>query len=138
VFVNGVLVPVKLLIDGTRVVQVKRDRVRYFHVELPRHAIILAEGLTVESYLDLGDRANFHHDIETIRLFPDFAARLTPETARVWETRGAAPLVMTGDALDAARRAVTGHALGRHSRPAPRSSLIERRVEAHRVPPISA
>jgi len=101
-----VLVPVKLLIDGTRVVQVKRERVRYFHVELPRHAIILAEGLTVESYLDLGDRANFHQNGETIRLFPDFAARLAPKTAMLWETKGAAPLVLAGEALEAARRTV--------------------------------
>ena len=98
VFVNDVLVPVKLLIDGTRVTQVKRDRVRYFHVELPRHEVILAEGLTVESYLELGDRANFnqHGHGETIRLFPDFAARLAPDTALAWETRGAAPLVVSG------------------------------------------
>ena len=107
-FVNGVLVPVKLLIDGTGIVQVKRDRVRYFHVELPQHEVILAEGLTVESYLDLGDRTNFnqHGPGETIRLFPDFATRLAPETALAWETRGAAPLSLAGPKLRAAREAV--------------------------------
>src|ERR1019366_700567 len=52
VFVNDVLVPVKLLINGTSIAQVKQNRVTYYHVELPRHAVILAEGLTVESYLD--------------------------------------------------------------------------------------
>jgi hypothetical protein len=77
--------------------------VRYFHVELQRHDMILAEGLAVESYLDTGDRANFHHGSETIRLFPEFTARLTPETALVWETRGAAKLVMVGDELEVAR-----------------------------------
>ena len=76
VFVNGVLVPVRLLLDGTRIARARRDHVRYFHVELPRHAVILAEGLTVESYLDTGARADFHHDRGTIRLFPDFAERL--------------------------------------------------------------
>ena len=106
VFVNGVLVPAKLLINRTSVVQVKRDRVMYYHVELPEHAVILAEGLTVESYLDVGDRANFNADNGTIRLFPDFEARLVPETALVWEMRGAAPLVMTGSELEAARQAV--------------------------------
>ena len=104
VFVNGVLVPVKLLIDGSGIVQVKRDRVRYYHVELQRHAIILAEGLPVESYLDTGDRANFQRNGDSIRLFPDFAARLAPDAALVWETRGAAPLVTTGPVLAAARR----------------------------------
>ncbi len=98
VFVNDVLVPVKLLIDGADIVQVKRDRVRYFHVELPRHSVILAEGLTVESYLESSDRMDFQGDV-TIRLFPDFVARL-------WETRGAAPLVLAGERLKAARRAI--------------------------------
>jgi len=42
VFANDALVPVKLLINGTGIAQMKRDRVRYFHVELPRHAVILA------------------------------------------------------------------------------------------------
>jgi len=107
VFVNDVLVPVKLLVNGTSIVQVRLDGVTYYHVELPRHAVILAEGLPAESYLDLGDRANFEGG-ETIRLFPDFAARLAPDTAMAWETRGAAPLVMAGEQLEAARRAVIG------------------------------
>ena len=95
-FVNGILVPVNLLTNGTSIVQVKRDRVTYYHVELPEHAVILAEGLTVESYLDVGDRVNFEQCGETIRLFPEFVRRVTPEAALVWETRGVAPLVMTG------------------------------------------
>ncbi len=118
-FVNGVLVPVKWLIDGEMITQVKRDRVRYFHVELPRHAIILAEGLTVESYLDPGDRADFARDGEAIRLFPDFGARFAPETAMLWETRGAAPLVTMGEGLAAARRAVLKNAMGRRSAQTP-------------------
>jgi hypothetical protein len=110
VFVNGVLVPVKLLVNGTSIAQVKRNRVRYYHVELPEHTVILAEGLAVESYLDLGDRANFGRSGETVRLFPDFATRLAPETALAWETRGAAPLVMAGEQLTAARWTVLENA----------------------------
>jgi hypothetical protein len=106
VLVNDVLVPVKLLINGTTIAQAPRDRVRYFHVELPRHAVILAEALPVESYLDTGDRANFAGG-ETIRLFPDFAHRFTPQTASIWETSGAARLVLSGSDLATARRAVT-------------------------------
>jgi len=108
VFVNGVLVPVKLLTNGEGIAQTPRDHVRYFHVELPRHAIVLAEGLPVESYLDTGDRANFANDT-IIRLFPDFAGR---DTAAIWETRGAAPLVLSGLGLDATRRATGGCAMG--------------------------
>jgi hypothetical protein len=110
IFVNGVLVPVKLLVNGTRIAWQRRPAVTYYHLELPRHAVILAEGLPVESYLDLGDRANFHQNGESIRLFSDFAARLAPEAALVWETRGAAPLVMTGEKLAVARRMVAGEA----------------------------
>jgi Hint domain len=85
---------------------VKRDRVKYFHVELPRHEVILAEGLPVESYLDTGDRANFSGEGDAIRLFPDFGARFGPDAAVVWETRGAAKLVLGGDRLEAIRREV--------------------------------
>jgi hypothetical protein len=111
VFVDGVLVPVKLLINGTSIVQTRRARVTYYHVELPMHAVILAEGLAVESYLDVGDRANFA-DQDTVRLFPDFDARLTPDAAWAWETKGTAKLVIAGDDLERVRRMnypTTGH-----------------------------
>jgi collagen type I alpha len=107
VFVNDVLVPVKLLINGISIAQVKRDRVTYFHVELPRHAMILAEGLSVESYLETGDRADVDHD-RAMRLHPDFGRRLRPEMAMLWELKGAAPLVMTGPYLGAARQLIAG------------------------------
>ena len=106
VFVNEVLVPVKLLIDGGAICQVKRDRVRYFHVELPRHAVILAEGLTVESYLDCGDRANFRGGEGAIRLFPAFGGQRAPDSALLWEASGAAKLVTAGAELAAARALV--------------------------------
>jgi hypothetical protein len=108
--VNNVLVPVKLLISGASIVQVKRRAVTYFHVELPRHAVILAEGLPVESYLDVGGdvggRANFQNASGTIRLFPDFAALPVSNTALAWETRGAAALVTAGSELAAVRRQI--------------------------------
>jgi T5SS/PEP-CTERM-associated repeat protein len=107
VFVNRVLIPVKLLINGGSITQVKRSQVTYYHVELPEHAVILAEGLPVESYLDTGDRANFAGP-ETIRLYPDFGARLAPNATMPWETKAAAPLVLAGKQLVAARAAVQG------------------------------
>ena len=106
VFVKDVLVPVRLLINGTSVARVTTDSVRYFHVELPHPAVILANGLPVASYLDIGDRGNFHRGAETIRLFPEFAARLAAENAFLWETRGAAPLVVMGEKLAAVRRMI--------------------------------
>jgi hypothetical protein len=106
VYVDGVLVPVRLLLNGTSIAQAKRDRIAYRHVELEEHAVILAEGLPVESYLDIGDRTNFDCN-GTIRLHPDFAAHPTPDAALTWETKGAAPLVLAGPRLAAARAIVT-------------------------------
>ncbi len=107
VFVTGVLVPVKFLINGSSIAQVKRDHVSYFHLELPRHEIILAEDLPVESYLATGDRADFSRDGNVIRLYPELAARRAPDNAMLWEAFGAAPLVVSGPRLAAARQAVS-------------------------------
>jgi hypothetical protein len=106
VFVDGVLVPVRCLINGGTIRRVVVPAVTYYHVELPEHDVILAEDLAVESYLDVGDWGNFE-DEHVVRLFPDFCARLAPEAALVWEAKGAAPLVMAGEALMAARQAST-------------------------------
>ena len=103
VFLNEVLIPVKMLINGSTIVQVPADKVTYYHIELPHHDVLLAEGLPVESYLETGDRTNFANGSDSVRLFPDFALR-------TWEARGCAPLVVTGPRLEAAltacRRAV--------------------------------
>ena len=54
---EGVLIPVRYLINGTTVAQLPAARVTYHHVELATHAVLLAEGLPVESFLDTGQRA---------------------------------------------------------------------------------
>jgi hypothetical protein len=96
VFVANVMIPVKHLTNGTSIAQVAVDAVTYFHVELPEHSVLLAEGLTTESYLDTGDRANFANGGRRVTLFPDFATRS-------WEAAGCAPLVVAGSILDAVR-----------------------------------
>jgi T5SS/PEP-CTERM-associated repeat protein len=110
VFVDGVLVPVKLLINGANIVQVQRRAMIYFHVALPRHEVILAEGLAVESYLDLSDRAEFREGTRSVRPFPGPTARSARGVAEMWETCGAAPLVMAGPALAASRMAAEARA----------------------------
>ncbi len=97
VFVVDVLIPVKHLINGTTIAQVPRNTVTYYHVELPEHAVLLADNLPAESYLDTGDRANFANAVGPIALHPDFASR-------IWEAEGCAPLVVTGTTLAAVRR----------------------------------
>ena len=59
VFRGGALIPARALINGSTIVQEPASSAHYFHVELPRHAVLLAEGLPCESYLDTGNRAAF-------------------------------------------------------------------------------
>lgn len=97
VFVDEVLVPVRLLLNENGIEQVRVDAVDYYHVELDRHDVLLADGLPTESYLDTGDRANFENADVPVVLHPDFAT-----LAR--EAASCAPLVVSGAVLAVIRR----------------------------------
>jgi autotransporter passenger strand-loop-strand repeat protein len=103
VYVNDVLIPIKHLISGGSIVQVPVGRVTYYHLELPRHDVLLAEGLPTESFLDLRDGTNYADRLGPTRLYPDFSARM-------WEAFGCARLIVTGPELAAARALVAVHA----------------------------
>ncbi len=94
-FVGGHLVPVHVLADGVSVVQERRDRVTYHHVELDRHAILLAEGLPAESYLDTGNRSAFANAAVV-----GFAADFDPGAVFA---SACAPLALDGPVVDAVR-----------------------------------
>jgi hypothetical protein len=102
-------VEVKLLPNGKSITQVKSAQVIYYHVELPMHAVILAEGLPVESYLEIGDHVNVG-DHGVIRLRPDIVSRLSPDAALIWQTASCAELVLQGHKRASIRRWVNGHA----------------------------
>lgn len=99
VFVDGTLIPIKYLIDDEAIRQVRPRHVTYYHVELPQHDVLLAEGLPAESYLASDDRSDFANGGGTTKLFPDFSVR-------EWEAFGCAPLAITGPIVEAARRRV--------------------------------
>jgi autotransporter passenger strand-loop-strand repeat protein len=86
VFVDGLLIPVRQLINGTTIAQLAVDDVIYHHVELERHDVLFAEGLAAESYLDTGNRMTFANGGGAMTLHPDFNA---PKT---WRDDAAAPL----------------------------------------------
>jgi hypothetical protein len=96
VYFNEVLIPVRRLLTGNSIAQVQVDSVTYYHIELPEHDVLLADGLPAESYLDSGDRANFANGGGIVRQIPDFCARM-------WEAYGCAPLIVVGAELTAAR-----------------------------------
>jgi hypothetical protein len=59
VLFDGHLLRAFRLINGVSVVQDRPARVTYVHVELERHALLLAEGVAAESYLDEGQHGFF-------------------------------------------------------------------------------
>jgi Hint domain len=78
IFVDGKLICARQLVNGTTIRQ-ERDwtAVDYYHVELDRHAILVAEGLPAESYIDTGNSGFFANSKAPLVLHPD----LTDETA---------------------------------------------------------
>ncbi len=89
VHAGGVLIPVSHLVNGATI---RRDEaapaMTYYHVELDRHEILLAEGLDCESYFCSGNRAGLSHEL----------GRRSPAA------RPYAPTVTSGARLAAVRR----------------------------------
>jgi len=98
---HDALIPVKLLVNGTSIVQLDVGEITYWHVELDAHDVVLAEGLPAESYLDTGNRNAFEGEV-TLLAHPDFSGQ-----AR--EARGCAPLVVAGPVLEAVRESLRGY-----------------------------
>ncbi len=91
-FVEGVLIPIRFLVNEQTIRQIDMASVSYFHIELERHEAVLAEGLPVETYLETGGRDAFANAGGATQLHPDFA----PDEARVamiWQSYGYAPLL---------------------------------------------
>jgi hypothetical protein len=99
VFVDDVLIPVRHLVNGTGIARDTVAAVTYWHVELDRHDVILAEGLPCESFLDTGRRGSFATGGAAVVLHPDVAARL-------WDAEACAPLVVAGPRLERVRAAL--------------------------------
>ena len=104
VFVEDVLIPVRYLLNDATVRQEEVDAVTYWHVELDRHAVLLAEGLPAESYLDTGNRAAFANGGAVVMAQPAFARDR-------WRHAGCAPLVTAGAAFDLVYRRLIVQAL---------------------------
>jgi hypothetical protein len=104
VFLDGVLIPIRYLINGATIVQEAAEEVTYWHIELESHEIISADGLMAESFLDTSNRAAFSNGGAMTDLHPDFAFR-------TWNERAAAPLAVGGAEVEAARSYLLDRAL---------------------------
>ena len=71
-FVDDVLVPAEMLVNGTTIYQLEDvDSVEYFHLELASHDVIFAEGATSETFVDCDSRGIFHNAAEYVRRYPN-------------------------------------------------------------------
>jgi hypothetical protein len=95
---GDVFIPAYLLLNGQTILQVERDTVEYWHVEVDGHEIILAEGLPSESYVDDGNRGFFHEQDGAVDLHPTLGGSVQNETKL--------PLVFSGPELTRAKEAL--------------------------------
>lgn len=107
VFAEGVLVPVKHLINGVSIAQLPVDTVSYFHIELDRHAVLLAEALPAETYLDTGDRNAFGNGDGPTLLHPAWGGEARDVTL-VMDALGYAPLHVEGPVVSRLRAQLAG------------------------------
>jgi antigen 43 len=96
-FFEGGLYPAKLLINDMTIVQdLSAKTVSYYHIELERHSVIVAEGVAAESYLDTGNRAFFSNAGLATILHPELNIN---ENLRCWNTDACAPLMVRPEAV---------------------------------------
>lgn len=120
-FYNGSLIPAKLLVNGTSIVQdAALEPFTYVHIELERHQVVIAEGAYVESCLDLGNRAMF--------LEPGTLMFRSPAGPKQVAT--CYPPIYSGAILDAVKetleqRAIElGYQSGKHTSPGEKTSKV--------------
>ncbi len=111
VFIDGCLVPIRHLVDGSLIAQTEMDEVTFHHVELASHSVILADGMPCESYLDTGNRTMFENG--------SFVASFERDSARIWAHAGCAPLLEDGPQLTAMRARLADRAIALGYRPPP-------------------
>ena len=74
-YLEGVLIEAKDLLNGVSVVQAERPKkVEYYHIELDSHDVIIAEGAFSESFIDDDSRGMFHNAQEYDMLYADEVA----------------------------------------------------------------
>jgi hypothetical protein len=105
-YLDGVLVPAKALVNWN---SIRQDHgvssVTYYHIELPGHGALFAEGTAVESFLDTGHRGIFDNAPACVIALPEaMQARREEESF--------APLCTGGTALEEIRARIASRQAG--------------------------
>jgi hypothetical protein len=96
-YVDGELIAVRYLLNGATIRQEHWDRITYYHVELESHDVMMVDGMTAESFLDIGNRSAFSNGGEPVMLHPDFARQ-------TWDAQSCAPDMPKGEELTQLRQ----------------------------------
>jgi hypothetical protein len=104
-YLDGNLVPAKLLANGTTIVmETGHVSIHYVNIELDEHTTVVAEGIDTETYLDTGNRGRFDNADETSEWLASRPAR----SDAVWVDGTAfAPPLWAGPKLDALKARFT-------------------------------
>jgi hypothetical protein len=83
VFINGALIPVKNLLNGTTIAPAApagMTSIEYYHIEFDTHEVIYAEGAPVESFMEeTSERESFSNFVQYERLYGrERQRRMTP------------------------------------------------------------
>lgn len=91
---DGVLIPAGALVNGVSITRCDTlEVIEYYHLELPTHDVILAEGAPSESYLDTGNRCMFENVAEYVARYGFDLPAMEP----------CLPIVKEGAALETVR-----------------------------------
>jgi hypothetical protein len=89
VLLDGVLVNAAALVNGTTIRRETAlpEAFTYFHVELAGHEVIVAEGVPTESFIEAGERTQFHNWSERASAVGDAMTKTELPYARVKSAR---------------------------------------------------
>jgi hypothetical protein len=92
--IDGILIPAEALVNGSSITRcTDMDPVSYYNIEIPMHAVVLAEDTPAESYVDRGDRA----------MFMNTTFLEVPQAAAASGARSCAPILESGPNVDRVR-----------------------------------
>ncbi|MBR0651859.1 hypothetical protein GXW78_19470 [Roseomonas terrae] len=100
-FIDGMLVPARMLVNGETIVQeIWCREVAYYHLEIEGHGLLVSDGALSESYVDDGNRALFDNGT-VVALSVDFEAHRANGR---YAMQACAPIATEGPALRAIRQ----------------------------------
>jgi hypothetical protein len=89
ILIDGILVNAGALVNGVSIVRETNmpEKFSYYHVEVADHALVLAEGVAVETFVDNVDRMSFDNWVEHEALYGHLPGIIEMDTPRARSAR---------------------------------------------------